>query len=87
MVLVATRGVEPRPLLPSLFGHGRCSTDELCGRMSPPCGRAPQLYNMLFVNIHRSRLNCFAAPCSIPFSPVLCGSGGNRTRSETLRAL
>ena len=48
MKLVATRGVEPRPLLPSLFGHGRCSTDELCGRMSPT-DRAPQLYNMLFV--------------------------------------
>ena len=40
-VRVATRGVEPRPLLPSLFGPGRCSTDELCGRMCP-IAQAPQ---------------------------------------------
>ena len=26
-------------------------------------------------------------PWGIPFSPVLCGSDGNRTRSETLMAL
>ena len=69
MKLVATGGVEPPSLLSPLCERDRCSTDELCGRMSPTY-RAPQLYNMLFVNIHRSRLNCFAAPCSIPFSPV-----------------
>ena len=49
MVLVATGGVEPPSLLSPLCERDRCSTDELCGRMSPPCGRAPQLYNMLFV--------------------------------------
>ena len=48
MVLVASRGVEPPSLLSPLCGRGRCSTDELCGRMSPTY-RAPQLYNMLFV--------------------------------------
>ena len=45
-VRVATRGVEPRPLLPSLFGPGRCSTDELCGRMSPDCSELPNNMNI-----------------------------------------
>ena len=41
MKLVATGGVEPPSLLSPLCERDRCSTDELCGRMSPPCGRLP----------------------------------------------
>ena len=47
MVLVATGGVEPPSLLSPLCERDRCSTDELCGRMSPPCGR---LGNYKYVN-------------------------------------
>ena len=35
MKLVATGGVEPPSLLSPLCERDRCSTDELCDRMSP----------------------------------------------------